>query len=72
MRRSTCLRSSCRVLKTLRMVVRGRAGFAEWKKTMERAEQLNVTRRIVDLDAVSDETLRTLHKRSGVFASIAV
>ena len=48
------------VHKTLRIVFVGER-FAEWKDTMSHAEELNVADRVVDLDAVSDETA---HARS--------
>ena len=54
------------VHKTLRMVFVGER-FAEWKDTMERAEELNVADRIVDLDAVSDETLHALYTNAAVY-----
>jgi glycosyltransferase involved in cell wall biosynthesis len=52
--------------KSLRMVVAGER-FAEWNDTMARAEELNVADRIVDLDAVSDETLHALYANAAVY-----
>lgn len=51
---------------TLRMVFAGER-FAEWKRTMARAEELNVADRIVDLDAVSDEALHALYANAAVY-----
>jgi glycosyltransferase involved in cell wall biosynthesis len=52
--------------KTLRMVFAGER-FAEWKETLERAEELNVADRIVDLDRVSDEALHALYANAAVY-----
>jgi glycosyltransferase involved in cell wall biosynthesis len=54
------------VHKTLRMVFAGER-FAEWNRTMARAEELNVADRIVDLDAVSDEALHALYANAAVY-----
>jgi glycosyltransferase involved in cell wall biosynthesis len=51
---------------TLRMVVAGER-FSEWKRTMVRAEELQVADRIVDLDSVSDDTLHALYANAAVY-----
>jgi glycosyltransferase involved in cell wall biosynthesis len=52
--------------RTLRMVFAGER-FAAWKQTMTRARELNVEDRIVDLDAISDETLHALYANAAVY-----
>jgi len=52
--------------RTLRMVFAGER-FPAWKQTMARARELNVEDRIVDLDAVSDETLHALYANAAVY-----